>query len=371
MSQLIAPKTIIFSGGGTGGSVTPLLSVAHSLWKSHQPGTWRYVFVGAKNGPERELVAEFVRHVAPLEFVELTAGKWRRYFSGKNFLDIFRVGVAYLKSFKILRRFKPDLIISAGGFVSVPLVWAAAGRHIPIIIHQQDARPGLANKLMAPFARVVTVTFEKSLLDYGPKAVWIGNPMEDISNKDQADRLADIRNKYNLKPDKPLLLVIGGALGAQAINQLIWKAQSDLSSFCQTLHQTGVNKNIIKTSELPAYQSVERLPHQDLLDLMAVADVVISRCGLASLTELAAYRKAAILIPIPHSHQEDNAAVFATAKAALVLNQTTLNSEMLVNQVKDLLSNFQLKKSLENNITKVIKRDALDKFQDIIAEILA
>ena len=154
-------KKIMLSGGGTGGSVTPLLSLAEELIKEDKDIDLS--FVGAKNGPEKELIAGFKGK--EIRFLTLPSGKLRRYFSAANFFDIFKIIGAFFKSLAVLRQERPAIVISAGSFVSVPLVWAAACRRIPILIHQQDIRPGLANKLMAPFARVITVTFEKSLID--------------------------------------------------------------------------------------------------------------------------------------------------------------------------------------------------------------
>ena len=150
----------MFSGGGTGGPVTPLLAVASELLRDDK--NLNLIFVGTKTGPVEELIDKFKD--GKIKFITIPSGKLRRYFSLQNFLDLFKIISAFFKSLKVLRNERPDLVISAGGFVSVPLVWAAAAKNIPILIHQQDMRAGLANKLMAPFARVITVTFEKSFL---------------------------------------------------------------------------------------------------------------------------------------------------------------------------------------------------------------
>ena len=376
MSEKFELKTILWTGGGTAGSVTPLLTVAKNLYLSTTVKKWRYFFVGTKNGPEKELVSELNQQKVAIKFLTLPAGKWRRYFSIKNFCDIFKIIKAFFLSFRILIYTKADLIISAGGFVSVPLVWAGAIKNIPILIHQQDLRPGLANKLMAPFARVVTVSFEKSLYDYGSKAIWIGNPVE-IDNKNFKNDYLNIKDKYNLDPHLPLLLVTGGVLGAKIINELMEQTKEKLKGQCQIIHLTGQGK-IIKdkddnfyNSKFKYYQTFEKVSHQDFLNLLSLAKVVLSRCGLGSLTELAAYHKAAILIPIPRSHQEDNASVFAKAKAAVVLNQNKINADILAQQIKELLNNDHLRQSLQANIAKVMKKGAVDNFQNIIAEILA
>jgi UDP-N-acetylglucosamine--N-acetylmuramyl-(pentapeptide) pyrophosphoryl-undecaprenol N-acetylglucosamine transferase len=357
-------RTIIFSGGGTGGSVTPLLAIAAELVKERSD--FNLLFVGAANGPERELVANFENK--KIKFLTIPSGKWRRYFSFNNFFDVFKIVGAWFVSLKILHQTKPDLVISAGSFVSVPLVWAAACLRIPILIHQQDIRPGLANKLMAPFARVITITFEKSFLDYGPRAVLTGNPLKDISAY-QTKRI-ETRNKYGFKIDEPLVLVVGGGTGSVAINNLVVKALPNLLSICQVVHVSGYGKKVETNIKSKDYQVYEFLNQTEILSLMAAADLVISRSGLGILTELSSLAKPVILIPIPNSHQEENAAIFAQREACVLLNQNGLNSEILFAEVEKILANNKLRGRLSNNISKIMKPDAAQNIAAIIQEIL-
>jgi UDP-N-acetylglucosamine--N-acetylmuramyl-(pentapeptide) pyrophosphoryl-undecaprenol N-acetylglucosamine transferase len=357
-------KTIIFSGGGTGGSVTPLLAVAAELLKERSD--LNLFFVGSENGPEKELVANFENK--KIKFLTIPSGKWRRYFSANNYFDLFKIIGAWFVSLKILHKAKPELVISAGSFVSVPLVWAAACLRIPILIHQQDIRPGFANKLMAPFARVVTITFEKSFIDYGPRAVLTGNPLKDISAY-QTKRI-ETRNRYGFKIDEPLVLVVGGGTGSLAINNLVVKALPNLLSICQVVHVTGYGKKVETDIKSKDYQVFEFLNQTEILSLMATADLVISRCGLGALTELASLAKPVILIPIPNSHQEENAAVFEERDACLLLNQNSLNSEILFTEVKKILADDKLRGRLSNNISKIMKPDAARNIAAIIFEIV-
>lgn len=360
----IKSKTIMFSGGGTGGSVTPLLAIAAELLKDQV--NFNLVFVGTKTGPERGLVNSFP--TKKIKFLTIPSGKWRRYFSIYNFLDIFKIFSAFFKSLIILRQEQPDLVISAGSFVSVPLVLAAAFKKIPILIHQQDIRPGLANKLMAPFARVITVTFERSLADYGPRAVLTGNPLRD-TDVAKVNGL-ETRKKYNLKIDIPLVLIIGGGTGATAVNDLITEISEELISFCQIIHLTGTGKRIKTEIKNNNYQTFEFLDHEEILNLMGAADLVVSRCGLGVLTELAALDKAAILIPMPHSHQEDNAKVFADRAAAVVLSQDKLEAGKLLLKIQEVLSDPKLRGSLSRNIGKIMKPEAAQNIVALIWEII-
>lgn len=372
MNDQIITKKIMFSGGGSGGSVTPLLAVAEKLLATDAAPAGvklELLFVGTKTGPEQKMVAAFSNQI---RFIPLISGKFRRYFSFSNFLDIFKIGAAFFQSLILLAREKPAIVISAGSFVSVPLVFAAALKKIPVLIHQQDVRPGLANKLMAPYARAVTVTFENSLGDYGAKAVWTGNPLSDVEKYRAA--ISGIKAKYELATDRPLVLVTGGGTGAAAINELIIQALPQLTDFCQLIHLTGKGKLSPAATAAAAqnsrYQVWEFLPNEEVLSLMATANLVISRCGIATLTELAALSKPAILIPMPGTHQEDNAAVFAANNAAIVLDQTELTPEKITAEIKNILSDADYQEKLQNNISKVIKRGAAENFTGIIWEMI-
>jgi len=387
-------KKILLTGGGTGGSVSPLLAIAEELKKTYRHceelaasdeaisvsataeiATLRrggfarndirfsFLFLGTKNGPEKEMVASAAQSTGDQEGIKFKAifsGKLRRYFSFKNLSDLFLIIAGLFQSFFIILKWKPDLIISAGSFVSVPIIWAGWILRVPILIHQQDVRPGLANKLMAPFAKIITVTFEESLKDYGKKAVWTGNPsrsMEHITH-----------NIFNFKNDLPVVLVIGGGTGAMAINELIWKSLNELIKFCQIIHIAGKNKIhysefIIQNSN---YQSFEFLNANQIAGAYAASDIVVSRAGLGVLTELSNLGKPAILIPIPNSHQEDNAEIFGQAEAAIILNQKKLTSDILVGNIKKLLEDKFLKSKLSENIKRVIKTGA----NELIAEII-
>lgn len=366
-------KTIIFSGGGTGGSVAPLLAVAEELLQEAGASSGlRLIFIGTKNGPEKEMVASFNAEIGKMEFLSLISGKWRRYFSIHNLLDIFKVVAAWFRSFGLLAKYHPDLVISAGAFVSVPLVWAAAAKNIPVLIHQQDLRPGLANKLMAPWARVITVVFEKSLIDYGPRAVWTGNPIRRFAGIQDEKIVKRLKEQYSLDNSIPLILIFGGGLGATGINRLVFKTVADLAKEYQIIHLTGKGKMPADASLLKInnYHVLESLDNFELSALMSIADLVVSRAGLGALTELSYWRKPAILIPMPESHQEDNAAYFTKARAALFLSQPELSPEKLAAEIKRVLADSELRRELSNNIGKMMKRGAADTISGIIWEII-
>lgn len=342
---------IAFTGGGTGGSVAPLLAFLDFVRENGKDAD--FFWVGG-SGVECEMVM-----AEKIDFVSIDSGKLRRYFSWQNFSDIWHIANGFFQSLRILRARKPDIVLSAGSFISVPFVWAAWILRIPVLIHQMDVRPGLANKLMAPFAKQITVTFEKSLSDYGNKAVLVGNP---IRNKlsDFSMPYREAFQKLGLTSNLPIVLVMGGGTGAAGVNNLIWEALPDLKKFCQIVHITGRGKTIENIHELmdDKYHAFEFLDVNGMLKVFTVSDIVISRCGIATLTELSKLRKASILIPMPDSHQEDNAQVFEEKKAAVVLDEKKLRAEDLVATLRELIGNKEKIKELQDNISGVIKTDA-------------
>jgi len=354
---------IILSGGGTGGSVTSLLAIAEQAVAEEKK--WQFVFIGTYQGPEKKMVDDCS---VKMKFRPMLNGKFRRYLSFRNLIDFFKIFGAFFQSFLLLHEEKPDLILSAGSFVSVPLIWAAGFKKIPVIIHQQDVRAGLANKLMAPAADIITVTFAKSLADYGPKAIWIGNPTKSL-NIDEYKKLANQTwNKYNLKNGLPLILVTGGRMGAKTLNELIFSINDKIKN-CQIVHLTGPDKaSQVKSLNLD-YHAFESLPHDDFLILMISADLVISRAGLGSLTELSELNKASIIIPVPSSHQKDNAEIFSRIKAALVLDQKKLTPEKLALEINSLFSDKSRLEELRLNIGQVIRRGASLKMLDLIEQL--
>lgn len=339
---------IILSGGGTGGSVTPLLAVAQEFYLAH-PET-NFIFLGTHHGPESKLVSEVSSRI-PIEFKAMLSGKWRRYFSLKNFTDIWNIGGAFFQSIYLLRKERPHLVVSAGAFVSVPLVWAAKLLKIPVLIHQQDLRPGLANRLMAGAASKITVTFAKSKKAYGEKAIVVGNPyfLPTLNNREMVLRNLGFSNL------KPVVLIYGGGTGAVALNEAVINNLNSLLNVTQVVHLTGTGKKRKDSSD--GYYAAEFLDHQKLLSIMAISDLVIARPGLGTLTELAALKKASILVPMPESHQEDNVLAAFEAGATIYLKQNELDTS-LVQQVKEVISDEKLRNDLAAKMAEFIKPGA-------------
>lgn len=344
---------ITLSGSGSGGPVAPLLAV-YDYMVSAGYSRENFLWVGTKKGLEKEMVAN-----KRIKYRAILSGKLRRYFSFKNFIDPFKIIIAFFQSLVIVIRQKPGIVISAGGFVSVPLVWAAWVLRVPVMIHQQDIRPGLANKVMAPMAKKITVAYKKSLNDY-KKAVWVSNPVRSEFKKRYKKQVSlEMRKCFGVFNDKPVLLVLGGGTGAAAINELVSKSLDRLLEFCQVIHVGGKGKTE-DVLERPGYYFSEFLKADEMADAMQIADLVISRCGIGTLTELSYLEKPSILIPMPNSHQEDNARHFKKNDAAIHLSETELNEHNFAGYIKNYLNNKKLLQKLSNNIGIMVDRDSAD-----------
>lgn len=361
-----AKLTIMLSGGGTGGSVTPLLAMVAVL--ARRDKNYNFIFVGANNGPEKNLVAEAAQQW-PLVFYSILAGKWRRYFSWHNFFDLLKIGGAFFQSLFLIGRFRPRVFLSAGSFVSVPLAYAAKIWGVPILIHQQDVRPGFANKLMAPLADKISVTFTSSLTAaslltaYQTKVVLTGNP---VFIPALPSRL-EIFKEFKFDDTRPLILIFGGATGAQALNEAVQANLPALLALTQIIHIGGVGKNM--ASAQTGYCPLAFLPHEKILAIMAAADLIIARPGLGTITELSALGKASLLIPMPTTHQEDNAKVCQEAGAAIIIDQAQLDLQ-LVSIVKNLLADSAKRKFLADKMALINPDKAAEKIADLIQTLI-
>lgn len=352
---------IILTGGGTMGSVTPLLAVAEELKK--REASAEFLWLGTKSGPEKKVVESF-----GIKFRSVPAGKLRRYFSGWNFLMPFLLAAGFFKSLWLIFKFKPQMILSAGGFVAVPVIWAGWILRVTSLVHQEDLRPGLANKLTARFAKIITVTFSDSL-KYFPRAIVTGNPVRQEIFSGSIDRAAE---NFNLEKDLPTIFILGGGTGATSLNKIVVAAARELVKFCQVIHMTGgrVDESLragienIKR-ETARYHSVEFLG-KDLPDVFTVADLMISRAGMATLTELAVLGKPTVLIPISGSHQEDNAYYFKKQNAVVLWDERNLTPENFSAAVRELLNNKVELESLSRNIGETMSADAAQKIVDEI-----
>lgn len=354
-------KKYILTGGGTMGSVTPLLAVAEEL-KKREDGV-EFLWIGTKNGPEKKVVDLF-----SIKFISVPAGKLRRYFSGWNFLTPFLLAAGFFKSLWLIFKFKPKMILSAGGFVAVPVIWAGWVLRVPSLVHQEDLRPGLANKFTARFAKIITVTFPESL-KYFPKGIVTGNPVRpEIFSGDKERAVQNL----NLERGLPIVFILGGGTGAISLNKIVVAAARELVRFCQIVHMTGGRIDESLRAEIENIKRETARYHtaeffgEELSDIFSAADLVISRAGMATLTELAVLGKPTVLVPIPKSHQEDNAYYFKKQNAVVFWNEEDLTPENFFAGIQELLNNRVELENLSRNIKETMPADAAQKIADRI-----
>lgn len=356
---------ILLVGGGSGGPVTPLIAVKENIQKKHPQA--KFLLVGTRIGPESLMAKN-----AGLAFEYINAPKLRRYFSWQNFIIPFQLINSFFESVRIINEFKPDCVFGTGSFVQVPLVFAAWAKKVPVVLHQQDVYPSLANKLCQFCAKKITVTFELSLASFysglgifykkkaKDKIVLTGNPFREELRHGQKDRGI---KEFGLHTETPTLLVLGGGTGAQFINQLIWDTLPALSKTVQIIHATGKNKfNTERHHE--NYHQYEFITN--MADAYAAADIVLCRAGMSTITELSNLKKLSIIIPMPKTHQEYNAYYLKKLQAAITLDQADITVSGFVNFVRKLVFTYQLQEILKNNIGLIMDHEATHKIADII-----
>lgn len=309
-------KKIVLTGGGTAGHVTPNIALLPRLIAEG----YSVSYIGGK-GIEKSLITE-----KRIPFHCINTGKLRRYFDLKNLTDLFRIAAGFFQSLFILVRIMPDVVFSKGGFVSVPVVWASALLRIPVIIHESDITPGLANRLSIPFAKKICFSFEETA-QYLPseKRVHTGLPVrQELLEGSREDGIKLCR----FTRDKPVLLIIGGSQGSQTINCVVRDALSQLLADYNVCHICGKGNRGEETANYAQFEYVK----EDLAHLLAAADLVVSRSGATTLFELLALLKPSLLIPLGAGSRGDqvlNANSFKKKGYSHVLLQDNLSPATL------------------------------------------
>lgn len=326
-------KKIVLTGGGTAGHVTPNLALLPSL----KAAGYEVTYIGSYDGIEKRLIGDF-----DIPYVGIATGKFRRYFDPKNFTDPFRVLKGFSEAKKFLKGYQPDVVFSKGGFVSVPVVRAAASLGIPCVIHESDMTPGLANKLCIPVAAKVCCNFPETLrLLPVDKAVLTGSPIR--AELSQGSKLAGL-NLCGFSANRPVIMVIGGSLGAANVNKAVREALPKLLQDFQVVHLCGKDKVDNLLLNKPGYKQFEYIK-AELKDLFAMADIVISRAGANAICELLALKKPNILIPLPAASSRGdqllNANSFEAQGFSIVINEDDLTTDLLVDRIYELYCNRQ------------------------------
>lgn len=318
-------KRIVLTGGGTAGHVTPNMALIPRL----QQDGWDVHYIGAANSVEEGLI----KQMPGVTYHTVAVGKLRRYFDLKNFSDPFRVIKGVFQAQAIIRKLKPQVVFSKGGFVSVPVVYGAKLNGVPVVIHESDMTPGLANKLSVPFAKVECCTFPEAVKYAKGKGVYTGTPIRpEILSGDGIRG----RKLFGLSDSKPVLMVVGGSSGAQAINEAVVEALPKLTENFQVLHLCGRGNSNAALEGSANYVQCEFLS-DEMADAYACADIIVSRAGANALCEILALKKPSLLIPYPlgasRGDQVMNAESFKARGFSHVLDQKDLTANRLVEEV--------------------------------------
>jgi UDP-N-acetylglucosamine--N-acetylmuramyl-(pentapeptide) pyrophosphoryl-undecaprenol N-acetylglucosamine transferase len=346
-------KTIVFTGGGSAGHVTPNLAIMARL----QELGWHIHYIGSAAGIEKDIITK-----EGIPFYPISSGKLRRYFDLKNIKDPFKVVKGVYDSYKIVRRLKPSIVFSKGGFVSVPVVLGSRMNGIPAIIHESDMTPGLANKLSIPFASKVCVTFPETLQHLqGTKGVLTGLPIRKQISQGHAAKglhLCDFHSQ------KPVILIMGGSLGSQVINLAVRESLDTLLERYQIAHICGKGHVEPTYEQRSGYKQFEYV-NEELPDLLAVADFVVSRSGSTSIYEFLTLAKPMLLIPLSRQASRGdqilNAESFQRSGFAELLYEESLTSESLVRHIHVLYEKRDIYKANMANRNDTNSVDAIVK----------
>ncbi|MDH4330477.1 MAG: undecaprenyldiphospho-muramoylpentapeptide beta-N-acetylglucosaminyltransferase [Candidatus Moranbacteria bacterium] len=353
---------IVLTGGGTGGHIYPLVAVARKLKEKN----CELLFVGPAGEMEKKVMTE-----EGIKSKHIATGKFRRYFSFQTVTDAFKVPFGIMKALLILLIFMPDAVFSKGGYASFPVIVAAWIYRIPILTHESDSIPGISNRIIGKLSRRVAISYPRARRYFlESKVLLTGNPIREGINQGSKEKA---RQKLGLTEIKPVTLILGGSQGAQNINKAVTDVLPELLKSSQVIHQTGPigYDEVVRRAAVAGikagregYHPVPFIEAQDLSDFFAVADLVISRAGSNSISEIAANKKVALLIPLSNSannHQSMNAYELAEAGGALVLEESNLGRHIVMEKINKLLTDTNLRSSMSKNIQPFYHSDATDK----------
>lgn len=350
-------KKIILTGGGTAGHVTPNIALIPELQKRG----YEIHYIGSKDGIETKLMAEF-----DIPYYGISSGKLRRYFDVKNFTDPARIIKGYTEAAKIIKKVKPNVIFSKGGFVTVPVVFAAKRKKVPCVLHESDISPGLANRLCIPTAAAICANFPETLSHLPEeKAHLTGSPIR--KELFSGNRLKGL-DFCGFSTSKPVILVIGGSLGSVRVNEAVREILPQLLEKYQVIHLCGKDKVDESLKDTEGYVQFEYI-QKELCDLLDAADLVISRAGANAICEILALHKPNILIPLSleasRGDQILNAKSFEKQGFSYVIQEEELTSERLLEAVTEVYDN---KSNYIHAMENSDQHNAVKKIADIIDE---
>jgi len=358
---------VLFTGGGTGGHIMPIIAIGREL--RIQSPSLQLHYIGPKTDFEALTKESFTNHA-------IASGKMRRYFDWRNFIDLpFKIPFSFLQAFFLLLLIRPKLVFSKGGTSSLPVTFSARILRVPVFLHESDVCPGLSNRITSKWAKKTFTSFQKTEFFKPQNVVVLGNPIR--KELLQGDRKVSKGGMMNLTSNKPVVLILGGSQGAQAINELILSILNNLLAKYEVIHVTGRNtyKKVLLGSEAmlsdknlwQQYHLYEFLNEVELKNAYASASIAISRAGAGSIFELATMGKPSILIPLPGSandHQSKNAYQYAKSGAAIVIEQESLSPSYFMGEIENVLS------KKENMVKSALKFAKPEAAAEIAKEIL-
>lgn len=366
---------VVLTGGISGGHTFPLIAVARVL-RTRYPQGIEILYVGARGVLESSSMGGEHIPTKPVLF-----GKMRRYFSLLNYLDFFKLPLGFIQALWHLLVFMPDVVFSKGGAASVPVVLAARCYGIPVLIHDSDAVAGRANIFLGRFVQKIAIAYPGASIFFpSQKTVLTGNPVrEEIMSGSRVGGL----ERFGLDPNKKTVFVVGGSQGAQGLNKALLKVlPMVLTKGVQVIHQTGVNHldgMVALATELGVptenghYHPKGFLSAQEMGDALAVADIVVSRAGAGSIAELAAHRKAVILVPLPmaaNDEQRQNAYDIAATGGALVLEEANLGEHLFLESLESLLRNDAVRVEMGESLKSFYHPDAAERIVDGLVDLM-
>ena len=344
----------MLTGGGTAGHVTPHIALIPSLKKNG----WDIQYIGSHQGIERELITK-----EKIPYYGIASGKLRRYLSIQNLKDPFKVVKGFFDAYKILKKLKPRVVFSKGGYVTVPVVMAANVLKIPVVLHESDITPGLANKIAIKGAKIICVNFEETLKYVGPKGILTGSPIRKSlfeGSKERGNALC------SFKDQKPILLMMGGSLGSLKMNAVLRKALPVLLKTFNIIHICGKGNIDPSLRTLQGYRQFEYV-EKELPDLFAITELMLSRAGANSLSEIVALHIPTLLIPLSQAASRGdqilNAESMKRKGYCEVLEEEKLDEEILIKNLEFLYKNRSQYKKAMQQATQI---KAIDKIIEIL-----
>jgi UDP-N-acetylglucosamine--N-acetylmuramyl-(pentapeptide) pyrophosphoryl-undecaprenol N-acetylglucosamine transferase len=347
---------ILFTGGGTGGHIFPIVAIAENIKKINPDSKIRFI------GPKDDIGLNTFRQYN-IKTKRIISGKIRRYFGFipvfHNFIDIFfKIPIGIIQSFLYIFFFSPDLMFSKGGYGSVPSMIAARILKVPIFIHESDIAPGITNRRSSNVALEIFTSFPETEFFPKEKMILVGNPIREVLLKEplKADGIFE-----NLEKDRPIILIMGGSQGSSRINDIILESLPMILSRFQVIHQCGQNnyKKVLSESNFFVSEKLKKSYHlfpfltgEQLQSAYKISDLIVSRAGSGSIFEIAAFKKPSILIPLSESaqnHQFKNAHNYSKFGCAIVIEEQNLTSHFFYEKIVSIIDNENLKESMKNS----------------------